>query len=280
MSAATGHSTEAQTGSVTVTRLQVTAVKGFQVRELTEATFTPDGVPGDRAFAVVDERDEVLTVGRTAAFLPFWSSLAVDEDLLTIGRGDDILMSRQVATGQSLRVHFFGDRYGIGELVLGPWREFLSDLAGKDVRLVRTSGPLGGYDVHPVTLVSEASVNALGQDADGASLDGRRFRMTMTLDGLPAFGEDALQGRKLVVGRGGCSILVGGPVKRCAAVQRHPTGLPLRVNTLGRINDIRGIGDSELGRGLNLGAYGVVASPGRVSAGDRVRIEPPADKAG
>src|SRR3954447_24112813 len=100
--------------AVTVTRLQVTAVKGFQVRELTEVTFTPDGIPGDRAFAVVDERDEVLTVGRTAAFLPFWSSLAVKENLLTIGRADDILMSREVTTGESVRMHYFGDRYGIG----------------------------------------------------------------------------------------------------------------------------------------------------------------------
>jgi len=54
MSAATGHSTEPESGSATVTRLQVTAVKGFQVRELTEAAFTPDGIPGDRAFAFVD----------------------------------------------------------------------------------------------------------------------------------------------------------------------------------------------------------------------------------
>jgi uncharacterized protein YcbX len=256
----------------TVSRLQVTAVKGFQLRAVPQVRFGPQGIAGDRAFAVVDDSDAVLTVGRTSAYLPLWSELDVEEDVLTIGRDEHPVLSQEVRTGESIRVHFFGERYGIGQVVSGGWSELLSDLAGERVRLVRTSGPLGGYDVHPVTVVSEASVAALGEDADGGPMDGRRFRMTMTLAGLAAFGEDALKEHRVAVGSAGCALLMGGPVKRCAAVQRHPTGVPVRLNALRRINEVRGVAPSELGRGLNLGVYAAVASPGQVRLGDAVRL--------
>ncbi len=267
---------ESASAVATVTALQVTAVKGFQVRQRSEVLITAEGIPGDRCFAVIDEHDAVLTVGGTSAFLPYWSSFDVDEGRLAIGRGDEVVLADEVVTSASLRIHYFGDRYGIGHVVAGPWADFLSDVAGQAVRLVRTSGPLGGYDVHTVTLVAEASVRALGEDADGGPLDGRRFRMTVGLEGLPAFGEDALSGATLALGSRGCSLSIGGPVKRCAAVQRHPEGSLVRLNTLKRIHDVRGTGTSELGRGLNLGVYGEVVSPGPVCVGDPARTNRPA----
>ena len=62
----------------------------------------------------------------------------------------------------------------------------------------------------PLTLVSQASIARLGQALGVADLDGRRFRMTITLAGPAAHDEDRWRGRELAIG--GCRLRVGGPV--------------------------------------------------------------------
>jgi uncharacterized protein YcbX len=121
--------------------------------------------------------------------------------------------------------------------------------------------------------VSEASVHALGDERDGRALDNRRFRMTVTVAGVPAFCEDSWAGRTVEVGDS--RVRIRGPVRRCAAVQRHPDGDADSdgVDPLRRIKDVRGVGDSEFGRGLNLGVYGEVERPGLVRVGDPVRVQ-------
>ena len=256
--------------TVTVSRLAVTPVKGFGLREVDHVELTPQGVPGDRAFFLVDDADELFSATRSAAFLPYWATFDVTRGVLTVGRGPDVLVAEVVDPGERLRAHFFADRYTVGRVVRGPWERWLTDVAGVPLRLVLVAEPGDGYDVHPVTLVSEGSVAALGQEADGAPLDARRFRMTVTVDGVPPFAEDGWQGRTLRLG--GVTLRAGGPVKRCAAIQKQPDGGPARVNALRLINAVRGVADSELGRGLLLGVYGEVLHPGTVRVGDQVDV--------
>ncbi len=257
--------------AVRVSQLSVTAIKGFGVQHVERLHIAEDGVAGDRALFLVDDDDTLLSATRTPAFLPYWSRLtpSPDGEVLTIGLGDAELMSSELERGPALRAHFFGDRYVSGHLVGAPWAELLSDIAGRRVRLVRAMDRMAGYDVHPFTLVSEKSVRALGREADDAPLDGRRFRMTVTVAGVPAFTEDTWQGGSLTLGQ--CVVRSGGPVKRCAAVQRHPEG-GATINALRRIKDVRGVGLSEFGRGLNLGVYGEVLRAGQVRVGDPVHL--------
>ena len=259
---------------IRVSRLSVTAIKGFGVQQVERLHIAEGGIAGDRSLFLVDDDDRLLSATRTAAFLPYWSRLTSQPggEALSIGLDDVVLFSSALERGPALRTHFFGDRYVSGHLVGGPWAELLSGLAGRSVRLVRATDPLSGYDVYPFTLVSEESVRALGQEADGSPMDGRRFRMTVTVEGVPAFTEDTWQGRSLSLGR--CVVRSGGPVKRCATVQRHPDGLDGTINALGRINDVRGVGVSEFGRGLNLGVYGEVLLAGDVRVGDPVQVQP------
>jgi hypothetical protein len=259
---------------VRVSRLSVTAIKGFGLQDVQRLHLAEDGVAGDRALFLVDDGDRLLSATRTSAFLPYWSRMASQPgaEILAVGLGQAELISRELNRGPVLRTHFFGDRYVSGHLVKGPWADLLSDIAGRSVRLVRALDPIGGYDVYPFTLVSQKSVQALGREADGSPIDGRRFRMTVTVEGVPAFTEDTWQGRSLTLGR--CVVRSGGPVKRCATVQRHPDGLDGTINALGRINDVRGVGVSEFGRGLNLGVYGEVLRAGEVQVGDPVRVSP------
>ena len=259
---------------IRVSRLSVTAIKGFGLEDVQRLHIAEDGVAGDRALFLVDDEDTLLSATRTSAFLPYWSRLTPQPgaEVLTIGRGEAELISSALEHGPVVRAHFFGDRYVNGHLVEGPWAGLLSDIAGRPVRLVRAIDPMAGYDVHPFTLVSEESVRALGREADGSPLDGRRFRMTVTVEGVPAFTEDTWQGSSLTFGR--CVVRSGGPVKRCATVQRHPDGRDGTIKSLGRIKSVRGVGMSEFGRGLNLGVYGEVLRAGEVRVGEPVRVSP------
>lgn len=223
---------------------------------------------------MVDEQLALHSAKQTAAFIPYWSR-ADGDGRLQVGRRSEVLQDREVELGAPVRSHFFADRYVEGRRVLGPWDDLLSDLAGRRLHLIRALAPSGGYDVHPVTLQSEASVSALGSAADSRQLDPRRFRMLITCAGAEAFEEDTWSGRAAHVGE--ATVMVGGPVPRCAAVQRDAVDGSSGVNALRLIRQRRGVGMSELGRGLNLGVYARVSSEGVVKVGDRLTLTPPRD---
>ncbi len=252
-----------------VSRLSITAIKGFGIRDVTEIDLRTHGAVGNREFFVIDEDHKLFSVTRTASFMSHWSVVTAEGEL-QVGCGADTLHHGHVELGGTVRSHFFGDRFVDGHLVLGPWEELLSDVAGRRLRLVRSAMPSGGFDLHPATLQSEASVSALGSEADGRGLDPQRFRMLITCAGMEAFEEDTWSGRAVSVGT--ADLAIGGPVRRCVAIQRHPIDGSSGVNALRLIKDKRGIGSSELGRGLTLGVYAQVVSEGLVRIGDPLRF--------
>ncbi len=254
-----------------VTHLRTTPIKGFSVQDASSVSLTVDeGVAGDRAFFMVDPAGKLLSATRTACFLPYWASFDPRTDVLAIGRGEETLLAERVVAEEPVRAHFFGDRYASGLVVEGPWSRYLSEIAGEPVRLVRATGPLGGFDLHPVSLLSDASVHALTDDTGGDPLDSRRFRMTITIDGVPAFAEDTWLGRALRIGES--VVRVTSLVRRCAAVQKDPDGAGRRQDALRRIKEVRGTVTTPLGRGLALGVYGDVEEAGVVEIGDSVRV--------
>ena len=253
-----------------VAHLRTTPVKGFAMRASSRLFLAVDtGAEGDRAFFLMDEAGKLMSATRTACFLRYWASFDPSREVLAIGRGGETLVEEQVVAGAAARAHFFGDRHASGLLVQGPWNRFLSGVAGEPVRLVRATGQLGGFDVHPVSLLAGASVRALTDDSRGDPLDARRFRMTITVEGVPAFGEDAWLGSALRIGD--CLVRVTSRVRRCAAVQKDPDGAEGAEDALRRIKQVRGTATTPLGRGLCLGVYGDVEQGGSVQVGDRVR---------
>ncbi len=103
-----------------------------------------------------------------------------------------------------------------------------------------------GTDVHPLTLVSQASVRELarrgGHDGD---LDARRFRMTLELDETQPFEEDTWTGRSVQVGE--AVLRVHGPVPRCRVTTYAPdTGLK-DWDTLTQITRFRPLMSGERG---------------------------------
>jgi hypothetical protein len=131
-----------------VSRLSITAIKGFGIREVAEIDLRSHGVVGNREFFAVDEDHKLYSVTRTSSFMSHWS-LFTEEGELQIGRDADTLHRGHIELGATVRSHFFGDRFVHGHLVLGPWDELLSDIAGRRLHLVKSATPSGGFRPPP-----------------------------------------------------------------------------------------------------------------------------------
>jgi uncharacterized protein YcbX len=193
----------------------------------------------------------------------------VDDGRLRLRFPDDAVVEGEVAPGELVETSFYG-RPVWGRIVHGPWNDALSELAGKAVRLVRTEREGDGQDCGSkagATLVSTASLDALA-GAAGVNLpvDGRRFRMTIGVDGVEAHAEDTWLGRQVRLGE--ALVAVRGNVGRCAVTTLDPDRGVRDLDTLGTIAAYRG--DVPTSEPLPFGVWCEVVEPGRVAVGDPV----------
>src|SRR6185312_2578185 len=106
-----------------------------------------------------------------------------------------------------------------------------------------------------------ASLDALG-DALGGAVDGRRFRMTITIDGADAWEEHGWAGRE--VRAGAARLRVAAPTVRCAVTTRDPDHGRRDAPVLRALAGLRGRDD------VTFGVWCDVVAPGRVRVGDPV----------
>ena len=176
-----------------------------------------------------------------------------------------------VELGERIVTSFFG-RPVEGRLVEGPWNDALADYVGRPVRLARTERGGDGVDrgrLAGATLVSTGSLEAL-RDAAGEDgpVDGRRFRMTIGIEGVEAHGEDGWIGSQVCVG--GATVAVREHVGRCAVTTLDPDRGVRDLDTLGTIAAYRG--DVQTREPLPFGVWCEVVEPGRVAVGDPVEL--------
>lgn len=256
----------------TVSSLAVTPVKGLALLQPAAVELTQQGVLENRRFYLAGED------GRLVAGLHHGPLCRVRarydrrrEELALELPGGVVVEGSALARGEEVTTDFWG-RAVRGRVVDGPFAAALSRYVGKPVRLVRTESPGEACDVHPVTLLSEASVEELRRQARlEGPLDGRRFRMLVHLDGCEPHEEDRWQGRLLRLGE--ALVRVGGPVPRCATTTRDPSTGLRDFDTLRTIKAYRGLRE---GKHIDFGMYGTVERPGRVRVGDpAVLVEGP-----
>jgi uncharacterized protein len=252
----------------TLVRISTTPVKSLLLHHPDEIDLEPFGVARDRRFYLIREDGRLLAGlhhGPLALVRADWDP-APDRLKLTFPGGevveDDVVLSEPVVTD------FWGHRVG-GRLVEGPWEEALSAYAGRSVRLVKADLPAGGVDVEPLTLVSSESIAELARQAGFDSVDGRRFRMLLEVEGCEPHEEDTWGGRRLRLGD--AVVEIGGPVPRCATTTRDPATGKRDFDTLREIAAYRGKRD---GKKVDFGVYARVLEPGRVRVGDRLEVEP------
>jgi uncharacterized protein len=117
-----------------------------------------------------------------------------------------------------------------------------------------------------VSLISRASLTRLAEAGDTESIDSRRFRMLVEIDGVAAHEEDRWVGHTVRIGE--ATVAFGGHVGRCLITSRDPDTGRIDLPTLDILGDYRGgIHSTEP---LPFGIHGRVLTPGTVRIGDAV----------
>ncbi|MFL6180862.1 MAG: MOSC domain-containing protein [Actinomycetes bacterium] len=258
------------TGAPHVTVLSTTPVKGFGLHHPDAVTLDVNGAVGDRDFFLIDNERRLFSITRTGVFASWVATFDAATDVLTLTHPDGTVLEDKTATGEEVVGHFDEGRDVRGFLVDGSWTRWLSELAGRPVSLVRAADAGYAFDVHPVTVVSDASVADLGKQAPTSSIDARRFRMLMEITGVGPYEEDSWDSRTVRVGT--ALLRMRGPVPRCNATTRDPDSGERNLKTLALITERRGMLPNAEGEGLNLGVYADVVEPGIVSVGDELRM--------
>ena len=251
----------------TVARLNVTPVKGTRLLHPERVELTPDGLPENRLFHLVDPMGALFSgndAGELQQIVSGWDGsaqalrLELPDGSVVEGPGDDL--------DEAVVTDFYG-RAVPGRVVHGPFAAAFRRSTGRDLRLIRCDRPGDAYDVEPITVVSVASVAALAEGAghDGL-LDAGRFRMNLELEGCAPYEEDTWEGLDVRVG--GAVLRVGEQVPRCVVTTLDPLTGHKDFPTLTEIARQRG---RIRGRtGLPFGVYARVERPGPVAVGDAV----------
>jgi uncharacterized protein YcbX len=245
-----------------IARINVTPVKGLGLQHPEEVALTEAGVEENRRFYLTADGRMYngKDCGRLVSIRP-----VLNGNRLALRFPDGAVTEGEIELGEGVTTNFWGRDVG-GHVVEGPWSEALSEFAGEALQLVHTDVPGTGGDVNVGTLVGRASCERLGQEL-GLSVDLRRFRMLLELDGLDAHEEDTWADQ--VVRAGDAVLFVRGPVPRCVVTTQDPdTGLA-NLDTLRAIKDYRGLRN---GKAIDFGVYFDVEQPGRVRVGDAVEL--------
>lgn len=249
--------------------LSVAPVKSMRLASVEAIELETFGVRGDRRFYLVDDEGGLANAKRLPQLLGVRPTFEDGRLLLRFPDGTSV--DGEVRLGERVVTNFYG-RPVVGRIVEGPWSEALSELAGKAVRIAQTEREGDGYDRGPsagASLVSTASLDALGAAAGASSpVDGRRFRMTIGIDGVEAHGEDAWIGERVAVG--GAVVLVREKTGRCSVTTRDPDTGVRDLDTLGAIAAYRG--DVPTVEPLPFGVWCEVVKPGRVAVGDAIEV--------
>jgi uncharacterized protein YcbX len=226
------------------------------------------GVASNRRFHLVDAEGRRYGQIRNGTLARIVAEYDAEAERLTLRFPEADVVEGEVVLRDPVVTDFYG-RPVPGRLVEGPWSEAVSRFAGKSVRLVRTDEPGAGVDRGrgPVTMLSDASLDELARRAGRDAVDGRRFRMLISIAGCEPHEEDEWLGRRVRVGN--AIVRLHEQVARCAITTQSPeSGVP-DFDTLREITRYRGTRAGD-GKHIDFGVFGEVEQPGSVRVGDSI----------
>lgn len=261
-----------------VSRLSMTPVKGTALHHPTSLELTRNGVEDNRRFHLVDGRHRLFNGKQHGPLVRVTARYDGRRRHLSLEiPGREPVQGTTTDLGEPVTTNFYG-REVPGRLVAGPWSAALSEFVGAPVHLVATDTPGDAVDVHPVTLISSATIERLRSVTPGGErLDHRRFRMLVEVDGCEAHEEDTWADRRIRLG--GATVRVVGPVPRCVVTNENPDSGVVDFSTLKAIARYRGELATDLttpvahlpdNGAVIFGMYATVEEPGTIGVGDRV----------
>jgi uncharacterized protein len=259
--------------AATVAWIAYTPVKGLRLQHRDEAQVTEAGIPGDRAFFLVDERGAMVSATRIGPLVAVVAEHDADAGTLALRFPDGAEVAGAVELGEREPVRFGGLDMSASP-VLGDFSAALTDHCGNGrLRLFASPSQRGGLDrgrIGAVTLLSVASLERLREQAgETEAVDPRRFRMTFGVEGLAAHQEDRWLGREVKVGD--AVVEVAGNVGRCALTTRQPDTGVVDFKTLHHLRAYRD--EVPTTEPLPFGVHARVVRPGRVRVGDPVGLQ-------
>jgi uncharacterized protein YcbX len=256
-------------GAIRVTALSTTPVKGLRIAAHEQLELDRAGARGDRAFYLIDARGRMINGKHSGALNGIVAQLDANGQL-TLTLPDGQVVSGTPETGEEVQTSFHS-RPRAARLVDGPFSQAISRHAGEALRLVRAADEAPAIDRGArgaVTLISRGSLERLAEAAGEPSVDARRFRMTVELDGVAPFGEDAWIGRDVRIGD--AVVRPRGHVGRCIVTSRHPVSGVVDLPTLDLLRSFRS--GAQTTEPLAFGVYAEVLRPGTVKLGDEVVV--------
>jgi uncharacterized protein YcbX len=253
---------------ITVSALSVTAVKATRLRSVESVSLEADGAVGNRRFYLVDERGQMVNSKMIGSLQTVVADYDPSDRRLALTFPDGRTVEGPVSYAGTVDTEFFSLPRE-ARLLDGPWAEAISSFAGRSLRVVEPYGDGAGVDRGRnggVTLISRASVERLASEAKTSSVDPRRFRMLIEIDGVAAHEEDTWAGHRFRIGE--ALIRFRGHVGRCLITSRDPDTGEVDLPTLDILRGYRG--DAVTTEPLPFGIYGEVVEPGTVRVGDPV----------
>jgi uncharacterized protein YcbX len=251
---------------VTVSQLAIAPVKGMRLQRASEVQLGQHGITGDREFLVIGQDGKLLLTGQTPALLqiePAWDPV---RNFLTLGFPDGAVVHDTPEAGAPATTRMYDGREIPGWIIPGPLGAALSGYLGRPVHLFKRAPEHLGSDDEPVTLMSEASLQALAPQFNGTAPDPRRFRMTITISGTEAWAEHAWRGQNVTIGE--VLLRVIAPVPRCVVTTRNPQSGTTDARVLHALARLRGKDD------ITFGVWCEILRPGGIHIGDPVTPAP------
>ncbi len=251
---------------VTVSQLSIAPVKGMRLQRTGEVRLEHHGVTGDREFLVIGDDGKLLPTSRIPALLqvePVWNRV---RNALTLSFPDGYVVHDTPGLGAYATTRMYDGREIPGWIIPGPLSAALSGYLGRAVHLFKRAPDHIGNDDQPVTLMSEASLQALAPQFNCTAPDSRRFRMTITITGTDAWAEHGWRGQKLTIGK--VVLRVIAPVPRCVVTTRNPESGATDARILHALARLRGKDD------ITFGVWCEILRAGRIHVGDVVMPRP------
>lgn len=252
-----------------VRRLAITPVKGTRLRPVEEVRLDRNGVRENRRFFLIDEGGEMVNATHLGELNTVISDYSDSDRRLALEFPDGRVLEDEVRLGEQIVASFYRQPTP-ARLVIGDWSDAISRHVGKQLRLVE-AGEEGAVDrrsVGAASLISTASLALLAEQAGRSSVDPRRFRMLIEIDGVGAHEEDGWVGQ--VVRVGDAVLRAQGHVGRCVITSRHPETGEVDLHTLKILGRYRR--DLDTTEPVAFGIYAEVLEPGVVRVGQRVEV--------
>ena len=260
---------------ITVKAIYTAPVKSLALQQPEKVYVGYQGIAEDRRLYLINWEGKLQTqreLGRLvqikAEYLIEPTSPESKSLRLTFPNGDTC--QGPITLGQSTGTIIWGRRVK-GHLVNGDWNEALSQFCGEPIQMVTSDDAGQAFDEFPVSMVSEASLQRLTEEATNqtkfqGSLNGTRFRPNFLLGGCHPHEEDSWLKRVIQIG----DELQLQPIMldpRCSIITHNPTTGERDVDTLRLIISYR-----PSPRNAYFGTYAIVENPGVVSVGDEVTV--------